>query len=484
MENDNPEGISLKKIENEKIYRRLTINMQNKMAKFRDGRSKKDNLNTQLIINISSLCKFLRKNELEKIKEEEESIIRKNKKEELENELEKIKKKMLEQEKLDKKKEKEKAKNKNKNELNTKKLSEEMQKLKKEKSEIEDKIKQIEKEETEKSNSTILDVFVPYSRLTQFVKNKLESVNEEIAEEEDEGDDNLNFEGEQFDLNNSLEKNKFSDLVANEDADDDLNANANTEFLANDNMSISQSFYQKPIGFDEFNFNNNDNELKLQKDSFSDKELVKHTKTKEVVMPEINKEEELKNANEEFKNFLKPKEIKELVYDMSYDYIKYMKILYDKMKAKSEENINESNSQSKTLNFINQFKSFILDIGISDKKFYEQCIREIIYNKSELEFGEFLNCFKKLLNLKFDQIYLKYKFLLNIVEREDDEYFSDEELEKYFYLIYNCKKLNENEIQEEIRSKLLKKYRIYFPKSDKKYTRKLSLVLEQFFDIK
>ena len=482
MENDNPEGISLKKIENEKIYRRLTINMQNKMAKFRDGRSKKDSLNTQLIINISSLCKFLRKNELEKIKEEEESIIRKNKKEELENELEKIKKKMLEQEKLDKKKEKEKAKNKNKNELNTKKLSEEMQKLKKEKSEIEDKIKQIEKEETERSNSTILDVFVPYSRLTQFVKNKLESVNEEIAEEEDEGDDNLNFEGEQFDLNNSLEKNKFSDLVANEDADDDLNANANTEFLANDNMSISQSFYQKPIGFDEFN--NNDNELKLQKDSFSDKELVKHTKTKEVVMPEINKEEELKQANEEFKNFLKPKEIKELVYDMSYDYIKYMKILYDKMKAKSEENINESNSQSKTLNFINQFKSFILDIGISDKKFYEQCIREIIYNKSELEFGEFLNCFKKLLNLKFDQIYLKYKFLLNIVEREDDEYFSDEELEKYFYLIYNCKKLNENEIQEEIRSKLLKKYRFYFPKSDKKYTRKLSLVLEQFFDIK
>ena len=482
MENDNPEGISLKKIENEKIYRRLTINMQNKMAKFRDGRSKKDNLNTQLIINISSLCKFLRKNELEKIKEEEESIIRKNKKEELENELEKIKKKMLEQEKLDKKKEKEKAKNKNKNELNTKKLSEEMQKLKKEKSEIEDKIKQIEKEETERSNSTILDVFVPYSRLTQFVKNKLESVNEEIAEEEDEGDDNLNFEGEQFDLNNSLEKNKFSDLVANEDADDDLNANANTEFLANDNMSISQSFYQKPIGFDEFN--NNDNELKLQKDSFSDKELVKHTKTKEIVMPEINKEEELKQANEEFKNFLKPKEIKELVYDMSYDYIKYMKILYDKMKAKSEENINESNSQSKTLNFINQFKSFILDIGISDKKFYEQCIREIIYNKSELEFGEFLNCFKKLLNLKFDQIYLKYKFLLNIVEREDDEYFSDEELEKYYYLIYNCKKLNENEIQEEIRSKLSKKYRAYFPKSDKKYTRKLSLLLEQFFDIK
>ena len=108
MENDNSEAIAIKKLQDEKIYRRLTINMQNKMAKFRDGRSKKDSLNTQLIINISSLCKFLRKNELEKIKEEEERVIRKNKKEELENELDKIKKKMLEQEKIDKKRKKKK----------------------------------------------------------------------------------------------------------------------------------------------------------------------------------------------------------------------------------------------------------------------------------------------------------------------------------------------------------------------------------------
>jgi hypothetical protein len=483
MENDNSEAIAIKKLQDEKIYRRLTINMQNKMAKFRDGRSKKDSLNTQLIINISSLCKFLRKNELEKIKEEEERVIRKNKKEELENELDKIKKKMLEQEKIDKKKkEKERAKNKNKNELNTKKLSEEMQKLRKEKQDIEDIIKKLEKEEKESSNTTILDVFVPHSRLSKFIQNKLESLNEEIQEEEDEGDNNLSLEGDQLDLNNSLEHDKISDLIADEDADDDLNANANTEFLTNDNLSISQSFYHKPIGFDEFK--NNDNELKFQKDSISDKELIKNVKTNEIVMPEINKEDELKRANEDFKKFLKPKEIKEIVYDMSYDYIKYMKTLYDKMKAKSEEDINESNSQTKTLNFINQFKSFILDIGISDKKFYEQCIREIIYNKSELEFGEFLNCFKKLLNLKFDQIFLKYKFLLNIVEREDDEYFNKEELEKYYYLIYNCKKVNENEIQEEIRSKLLSKYMKIFPKNDKIYTRKLSLVLEQFFDIK
>ena len=154
------------------------------------------------------------------------------------------------------------------------------------------------------------------------------------------------------------------------------------------------------------------------------------------------------------------------------------------MLKKSNENINEANNQNKTLNFINQFKSFILDIGISDKKFYEQCIREIIYNKSELTFREFLECFKKLVNLKFDQIFLKYKFLLNIVDREDDEYFTDEELDKYYNLIKNSKKPNENEIQEEIRSKLITKYKKIFSKNEKINARKLSLVLEQFFDIK
>lgn len=44
-----------------KIYRRLTMNIQNKMAKFKEGKSTKDRLNNQLIINISSLCKFIKK---------------------------------------------------------------------------------------------------------------------------------------------------------------------------------------------------------------------------------------------------------------------------------------------------------------------------------------------------------------------------------------------------------------------------------------
>ena len=484
MQSNKAEELAIKKLEDEKIYRKLTINMQNKMAKFKDGKSTKNRLNDQLIINISSLCKFLRKNEMEKIKENELKEIRKNKKKELEEKLEILKKLMLDQEKADRKKrEKEKGKKKNKNELNTKKLSEEMLNLRKEKGEIEEKIKKIDEEDINNQSSTILDVFVPYSRLTKLIQNKLESLNEEIPEEEDAENDNLSLDGDNIDLNNSAEHDKIADLIADEDADNpDDDLNANTDFLTNDNLSISLSLYNKPIGFDEFK--TNENVINKRTYSVTDKENIKNPKANEIIMPEINKEEELKKANEEFKGILKPKEIKDLVNEMSYDYIKYMKKLFDKMKLKASENNDDNNNQTKTLNFINQFKSFILDIGISDKKFYEQCIREIIYNKTELKFGEFLDCFKKLLNLKFDEIFLKYKFLLNIVEREEDEYFKKEELDNFFYLIYNCKKVSENEIQEEIRNKLLYKYNKIFPKTDKIYTRKLSLVLEQFFDIK
>ena len=49
-----------------------------------------------------------------------------------------------------------------------------MLKLKNEKNEVEKKMKLIEEEELNDLNQTILDVFVPYSRLTKSLKLKLE----------------------------------------------------------------------------------------------------------------------------------------------------------------------------------------------------------------------------------------------------------------------------------------------------------------------
>ncbi len=89
---------------------------------------------------------------------------------------------------------------------------------------------------------------------------------------------------------------------------------------------------------------------------------------------------------------------------MNADYIRAMWAIYSKIREVCDKNHIHGN-----LVFINQFKSFVLEIGISEKKFYEQCIREIIYNKNKLTFLEFILCFHKLIYLKFDQNFLKYK---------------------------------------------------------------------------
>ena len=406
---------------------------------------------------------------------------------------------MVEQEKKEKLAKKGEKQVKKKTKLKPK-LSEEMQKLKNQKNEIENKITKIEEEEQNNLNQTILDVYIPYSRLTKSLQIKLESLSNPIIEVDENDKENNSLDGEEVNLENSYDHEKIANLIADEDAEDDLfNANGdgdadmknlNTNFLTNEDLSISMAIYNKPVGFDDFNSNTINDVFDSSKRISTGKESIKSDNSDLIIINksekktiEINKAAELQLANEDFKDILKPKLIKEIVNDMSYDYIKYMYNVYKKMKQKSNENENDSN-QSKSLNFINQFKSFILDIGISDKKFYEQCIREIIYNKNELDFSEFLECFKKLINLRFDQTFLKFKFLFHITEREDDEYFKDEELEKYFALLQKCKKVYEPEIQEEIQNKLIPKYKKIFPGSTKKYTRKLSLVLEQFFDLK
>ena len=89
------------------------------------------------------------------------------------------------------------------------------------------------------------------------MQQKLESLNEEIPEEENEGnDDNMSFDGEDLNLENDMDHDKIAALIADEDADEnnpgDDELNANTEFLNNDDLSVSMSLFNKPVGFDEF----------------------------------------------------------------------------------------------------------------------------------------------------------------------------------------------------------------------------------------
>ena len=115
---------------------------------------------------------------------------------------------------------------------------------------------------------------------------------------------------------------------------------------------------------------------------------------------------------------------------MCSDYIVAMYDVYIKIR-----NFASKHKESEDLIQINKFKELILIIGISEKKFYEHCIREIIYNKNTLKFSEFIKCFHTILYLKFDQNFIKYKFLFYITPKKTEEFVDSEDLDKFYELI-------------------------------------------------
>ena len=433
------------------IYRRLTENIQNKISNFKEGKLTKDKLNDQLTLNIVSLIKFIQKNEEEKKQLKELIDNNNNSEEEFEND------------------------------------------------DIQNEV-----------NDTILDVFVPYSRLTRSLQLKLESINIPIINENQEFEKDFNLEENDFLMNDSDneengDKKKITKFIEDDEDDNiisnNINNNNNINFLDESMSLMNMSLFNQPIDKDNYDpftmgksginninkkiSNNNinpiviaENDNIINNDNFSNKksniDKIQYNK---------KKEEEIKIAFNEFKNELKEKLIIETIKEMNIDYLRYMYSIYKKMKESCDAPNKELN-EYKGLKFINQFKSFVLEIGISDKKFYEQCIREIIYNKNMFAFSEFLECFRKLLNLKYDQTFLKYKFLFYITERKHEDYFEEEDLNRYYNLLYKCRKIYDPDICEQIKQKLLIKYKKFFPKEDKYYTRKLSLMLEQFFDLK
>ncbi len=428
------------------IYRRLTENIQNKITNFKEGKTTKDKLNDQLTLNIVSLIKFIQKNEEEKKRLEELNKNNDNNEEENEDE------------------------------------------------DIDNEV-----------NDTILDVFVPYSRLARSLQLKLESIN--IIDENQEFEKDFILEENDFIMNDSdneenVDKKKLTNFIE-DDEDDNIisnNINNNNMNFLDESMSLmNMSLFNQPIdkdnydpfsigksGMNNLNKNNNNNNINsiplVENDNIINNENSLNKKSNiDKIQYNKKKEEEIKIAYNEFKNELKEKLIIETIKEMNIDYLRYMYAIYKKMKESCD---NKELNEYKGLKYINQFKSFVLEIGISDKKFYEQCIREIIYNKNIFEFSEFLECFRKLLNLKYDQTFLKYKFLFYITERKHEDYFEEEDLNRFYNLLQNCKKIYDPDIYTQIKQKLLIKYKKFFPKDTKFYTRKLSLILEQFFDLK
>ena len=138
--------------------------------------------------------------------------------------------------------------------------------------------------------------------------------------------------------------------------------------------------------------------------------------------------------------------------------------------------------------FIKLFKSFLLELGISHKQFYQEILRHIAFQREMISFGDFIQSFNPILELKLNAGVIKMRFLLFIFQIDSkNDYLTLREVNIFFIMIKR-KLPYEEEITEEICDELIRRYEVIFFNEEKnnlikgRYNiKKLATVLETFY---
>ena len=193
-----------------------------------------------------------------------------------------------------------------------------------------------------------------------------------------------------------------------------------------------------------------------------------------------NRKNSITNIEVEFEPFLNKKILKNYLDEMNDNYLRYMLFHYQRVKRLSNDIFICEEKM-----FLNLIKVFILEIGISDRKIYEDTLRNLVYKKNNYDFENFLSCFMKILKLRDDNCIIKYKFLLYVTRMGEERLLNRQHLKKFFELI-QCKRVYDEELCEDIAENLINKYASIYP--GEKYLmfplERIMLVLETFFDNK
>ena len=193
-----------------------------------------------------------------------------------------------------------------------------------------------------------------------------------------------------------------------------------------------------------------------------------------------NRKNSITNIEVEFEPFLNKKTLKNYLEEMNDNYLRYMLFHYQRVKRLSNDIFICEEKM-----FLNLIKVFILEIGISDRKIYEDTLRNLVYKKNNYDFENFLSCFMKILKTRDDNCIIKYKFLLYVTRMGEERLLNRQHLKKFFELI-QCKRVYDEELCEDIAENLINKYASIYP--GEKYLmfplERIMLVLETFFDNK
>ena len=180
----------------------------------------------------------------------------------------------------------------------------------------------------------------------------------------------------------------------------------------------------------------------------------------------------------EFKNHLSNKIFDYYNKQMHITYLRRLLDIYLQIKNKSN-----SASFCEERMFLNLTKIYLLKIGISDKKIYEDTLRNLVYKGEKCDFESFLNCFLKILKLEEENLIIKYKFLMYLISEKDEVTLN--QLKKYCNELIRSKLIYDEDIYNEIRTKIINKYNSLYKGEYQVFSlRNILLVLESIFENK
>ena len=329
----------------------------------------------------------------------------------------------------------------------------------------------------------ILQVYIPMGQIsfsledTILVKHKgkliidenLINKKKELNEDNENNIIDLSFEEPIILLDNKKNDNEKDYISLLSNNDDDLNNN----FDNKDNINLKDLESDDPIIFLNDKNKNDIPYIQTKKNytiSLNNdfKKIEKYSQGDFVIL----------NNNSYFKLPLK-------IYDfyikqMHLTYLNKMFEIYNKIKTKSE-----IAKYCEEKMFLNLTKIYLLQGGISDKKIYEDTLRNLVYKGENCDFESFLNCFLKILKLEDDNLIIKYKFLLYILVDENKEKITLNQLKQYCNEILKCKMVYDEDIYDEIRTKIINKYNSLYKGEYQVFSlRNIFLILETFFENK
>ena len=130
-------------------------------------------------------------------------------------------------------------------------------------------------------------------------------------------------------------------------------------------------------------------------------------------------------------------------------------------------------------------KSFLLKIGLINKKYYEEIVNSLSFIKIlNSNFEIFIKAFSKILKYKDENQIHKYKLLLYLLKPGDEEEINIKHINCFMQLIKG-KYVYDEEICEDIIHNLISKYnKIYCEEASINFNfRKILIILESFFYI-